>query len=130
MGKVTESGPLCARVASAPVVGSIASIVGTRDAGRQGKEQRGGNKYQFHLSNLMRDYAASNLAACTAYLGFHSRASFCASASCAGVILVATKSQFLTALLRFSFPDASKRAAARLNHMCASTWLCGTPRPL
>ncbi len=27
--------PLCAEVASAPVVGGIASIVGTRDAGRQ-----------------------------------------------------------------------------------------------
>jgi len=90
MGKVTESGPLCARVASAPVVGSVASIVGTRDAGRQGKEQRGGNKYQFHLSNLMRDYAARNLAAnnldtCTGYFGFHSRASFCASPLCAEV---------------------------------------------
>ena len=119
MGKVTESGPLCARVASAPVVGSIASIVGTRDAGRQGKEQRGGNKYQFHLSNLMRDYAASNLAANsldtrTGYWGFHSRASFCASAICAGVILAATLSRFLTAA-------ASPLAATRLNHMCACT---------
>ena len=119
MGKVTESGPLCARVASAPVVGSIASIVGTRDAGRQGKEQRGGNKYQFHLSNLMRDYAASNLAAsnldtCTGYLGFHSRASFCASAICAGVILAAIWSRLLMA-------SASPLAAARLHHMCACT---------
>jgi len=44
-------------------------------------------------------------------LGFHSRASFCASTICAGVILAATLSRFLAA---FALP----LAAARLNH----TW--------
>ena len=34
-------------------------------------------------------YAASSLDICTGYLGFHSRASFCASAISAGVILAA-----------------------------------------
>ena len=57
------------------------------------------------------------------YLGFHSRASFWASASCAGVICRATISLFLTASL-------NPLAAAKLNHMCAVTSSCGTPSPL
>ncbi len=46
--------------------------------------------------------------------GFHSRARFCASAICVGVILAATKSRCPAALL-------SPPAAAKLNHMCALT---------
>ena len=42
-------------------------------------------------------YAANNLDTWTGYFGFHSRASFCASAIWAGVILVAAWSRFLTA---------------------------------
>jgi hypothetical protein len=49
-----------------------------------------------------------------AVVGFHSRASVCASAICAGVILVTTLSRFLSAPL-------SPLAAAKLNHMCALT---------
>ncbi len=44
--------------------------------------------------------------------GFHSRAIFCASAICAGVILAATKSRLLMA-------SASPLTAARFHHMCA-----------
>ena len=61
-----------------------------------------------------RGYAANNLDTCTGYFGFHSRASFCASAICAGVILAATLSRCLTA-------SASPLAATRLNHMYACT---------
>src|SRR5262249_30896130 len=64
------------------------------------------------------------------YFGCHSRASFCASASCSGDILAATKSRFLTASLRLRAADAGKRAAARLNHMCALTLSCSTPSPV
>lgn len=73
-------------------MGGISPILCTRDAGRQGEEQGGGNKYHFHLSKLVQDYAASNRDTCIDYrsgLGFHSRASFCASAIWAGVILAA-----------------------------------------
>ena len=64
-----------------------------------------------------RGCAASNLDTCTGYLGFHSRASFCASAICAGVILAASWSRSSIALSRYSLSDASKRNTARLNHM-------------
>ena len=47
-------------------------------------------------------------------LGFHSRASFCASATCAGVIFAAILSRVPTALSRSSF---GALAAARSNHM-------------
>jgi hypothetical protein len=47
------------------------------------------------------------------YFGFHSRASFCASAICAGVNCAATISQAFTAFLFLL-------AAAKLNHMCAT----------
>jgi hypothetical protein len=50
--------------------------------------------------------------------GFHSRASFCASAICAGVIIVAMKSRYLAA------PAATPVfpwAALRFHHMCAAT---------
>ena len=50
--------------------------------------------------------------------GLHSRASRCASATWAGVILLATRSRFLTDLSRLA-PDCG-RDAARLNHMCAT----------
>ena len=45
--------------------------------------------------------------------GFHSRASLCASAICAGVIKEAMASRALTERLKFPCE------AARLNHMCA-----------
>jgi hypothetical protein len=48
------------------------------------------------------------------YFGFHSRASFSASAICAGVIFAATISRRITA-------SVSPLAAAKLNHMCAVT---------
>jgi hypothetical protein len=47
------------------------------------------------------------------YFGFHSRASFCASATCAGVNCAATISRAFTAFLFLL-------AAAKLNHMCAA----------
>src|ERR1700738_3739070 len=61
--------------------------------------------------------------------GFHSRARFCASASCSDDISPATVSRFLTAAVRLRVSLAGKRAAARLNHMCASTTSCVTPSP-
>jgi hypothetical protein len=45
------------------------------------------------------------------YFGFHSRASFCASATCAGVNCAATISRAFTAFLFLL-------AAAKLSHMC------------
>src|SRR5262249_51874484 len=60
--------------------------------------------------------------------GFHSRPRFCASASWSDDISPATVSRFLTAArLRASL--VGKRAAARLNHICASTAFCVTPSP-
>lgn len=41
-----------------------------------------------------------------ANVGFHTRARFCASATCAGVIFVATRSRLPIALSRFSFSEA------------------------
>src|SRR5262249_28630238 len=61
--------------------------------------------------------------------GFHSRARFCASASCADVISLATVSRFLTAAARLRASVGGKRAAARLNHICAATASCATPSP-
>src|SRR5262249_2469971 len=61
--------------------------------------------------------------------GVHSRARFCASASCSDDISPATASRFLTAAVRLRVSLAGKRAAARLNHMCASTAFCVTPSP-
>src|SRR5262245_5999109 len=61
--------------------------------------------------------------------GFHSRARFCASASWSEDISPATVSRFLTAAVRLRVSDAGKRAAARLNHICASTTFCVTPSP-
>src|SRR6516162_97525 len=61
--------------------------------------------------------------------GFHSRARFCASASWSDDISPATVSRFLTAAVRLRVSLAGKRAAARLNHMCASTAFCVTPSP-
>jgi hypothetical protein len=55
------------------------------------------------------------------YFGFRSRASFCASAICAGVILAATKSRLRTAAVRNSASVAEKLAAAKSNHLYAST---------
>jgi hypothetical protein len=49
-----------------------------------------------------------------AYFGFHSLASFCAFAICAGVIFAAALSRFCTASL-------CPLAAAKLNHMRAVT---------
>jgi hypothetical protein len=46
------------------------------------------------------------------HFGFHSRASFCASAICAGVIFAAIKSRSAV-----KFPPA----AAKLSYMCAMT---------
>jgi hypothetical protein len=48
-------------------------------------------------------------------VGFHSRASFCASAIWAGVMRLATISRFLTASLN------PLVAAAKLSHICAVT---------
>ena len=56
-------------------------------------------------------------------VGFHSRASFCASAICAGVMSRAIRSRKVAAP---SLPCA----ADKLNHMYALTWSCGTPKPL
>ena len=53
--------------------------------------------------------------------GFHSRASFCASAICAGVILEATLPRAAAALFERSPPPLSACAAAKLYHMCATT---------
>src|SRR5262249_30969429 len=61
--------------------------------------------------------------------GFHSRARFCASASWSEDISPATVSRFLTAAVRLRVSEAGKRAAARLNHICASTTFCVTPSP-
>src|SRR5262249_56614250 len=61
--------------------------------------------------------------------GFHSRARFCASASWSDDISPATVSRFLTAAVRLRVSLAGKRAAAGLNHMCASTAFCVTPSP-
>src|SRR5262249_41678768 len=61
--------------------------------------------------------------------GFHSRARFCASASCAEVISLATVSRFLTAAARLRASVGGKRAAARLNHICAAIASCATPSP-
>jgi hypothetical protein len=54
--------------------------------------------------------------------GFQSRASFCASAICAGVILRSAMPRVLTAL-------CSPCAADRLNHMWKRTQSCGTQDP-
>src|SRR5262249_17218536 len=61
--------------------------------------------------------------------GFHSRARFCASGSWSDDISPATVSRFLTAAVRLRVSLAGKRAAARLNHICASTAFCVTPSP-
>jgi hypothetical protein len=50
----------------------------------------------------------------SAHFDFHARASFCASSTCKGVILAATKSRAKTAR---RFPSE----AAKSNHMCALT---------
>ena len=57
----------------------------------------------------------------------HSRARRWASAISSGVIRPAAGSRLLTTRSRSSPVD---REAARLNHMCACTSSCGTPRPL
>jgi hypothetical protein len=59
--------------------------------------------------------AARSLAS---HFGFHSRAIFCASAICAGVIFAATLSRAFAA------------SWSPLSDMCAVTESCGTPRPL
>jgi hypothetical protein len=56
-------------------------------------------------------------------VGFHSRASFCASAIWAGVMRRAMRSRKVAAP---SLPCA----ADKLNHMYALTWSCGTSKPL
>ena len=52
---------------------------------------------------------------------FHSRASRCASSICSRVICRAMRSRFLIAVSRLRLSEAAKRAAARLNHICART---------
>lgn len=54
--------------------------------------------------------------------GFHSRASFSASAICNAVMRFAIRSRVATASLL-------PRTADRLNHICARTSSCGTPSP-
>jgi hypothetical protein len=61
--------------------------------------------------------------------GFQASARFCASESCSDDISLATVSRFLTAAVRLRVSLAGKRAAARLNHICASTVFCVTPSP-
>ncbi len=65
--------------------------------------------------------AANDPADGVGHFGFHSRASFCASAICSGVILDATKSRALIALSRSSWFEAGRRETARFSHMCART---------
>jgi hypothetical protein len=55
------------------------------------------------------------------FFGLHSRANFCASAICAGVILLATRSRPKAAHLRRSFSDAEKPSAAKLYQTYACT---------
>jgi hypothetical protein len=63
------------------------------------------------------------------YCGFHSRARVCASVIWSADISPATVSRFLTAAVRLRVSVAGKRAAARLNHICAATTSCVTPSP-
>jgi hypothetical protein len=68
-----------------------------------------------------RDNAATSAAQSGYCLGVHSRAIFCASASCSGVIRAVKRSRFFMALAPTSASHVEKRAADKLYHMCACT---------
>ena len=105
-GQDAVSGTLCMRCHIIPVrhgQGSAVNLSGC--AGRDGFTQR-----QF----------CSARPNCVHFFGFHSRASRCASAIWVRVIAMDTVTLFFSACL-------SPRAAARLNHLCASTKSCSTP---
>ena len=65
--------------------------------------------------------AAESEQVVTHHSGFQALASFWASATCAGVILAAIWSRLLTANSRDSDCEGGRFAAARFNHLYAST---------